>query len=248
MSAIVGLLFDDAVFIGTDTLATRPYLAGEAELKPFNFVHKAFHLPHFKSAFAYTGYQLVGAKFYEYISQRFVGKDINSIVSVGLQLFKTMIDTSELAGFFATVYLYGYDDNLKKFKGYRAHLGHEDGESYTWIPLRSYAEIPEQVSFVMQPPVEEYWDKIPQYFPEKHSGLTYEEFVERIVILQKYEDYERAPNEQVGIGGEVVITTLYLTQNNHFVISTIVVHQFPDKDTVGNYMMELLEIQNTANQ
>lgn len=248
MSAIVGLLFDEAVFIGTDTLATRPYQQGDTELKPFNFVHKVFQLPHFKSAFAYVGYQHVGARFYQYLSQMFVGKDINSIISVGLDHFKTIIDASELAGYYATVYLYGYDDNVKKFKGYRAHLGHEDGEIYTWIPLRSFTESPGETVFVMSPPVEGYWDKIPRFFPEKEGGLTYEELVERLVILQKYEDGDRAPNEQVGIGGEVVLTTLYISQNHLFAASTNVVHQFFDKETVGNYMMDLLTIQNGENR
>ncbi|GAB3048238.1 hypothetical protein GCM10027185_60090 [Spirosoma pulveris] len=77
MSAIVGLLFDEGVFIGTDTLATRPYQKGDLDLKPFNFVPKVFHLPQLKCVFGCIGYQNIGAKLYEFITQRFVGRDIN---------------------------------------------------------------------------------------------------------------------------------------------------------------------------
>ncbi len=248
MSAIVGLFFDEVVFIGTDTLATRSYQEGDVELKPFSFVPKVFHLPQLKCAFGCIGYQNIGAKLYEFITQRFIGKDINSIVNVGLWSFKKFVDEAELAQLPSSIYLYGYDHTLKKFKGYRAHFGQDEGDTYTWIPLRSYTELPDNNVFVMVPPVEVYWEKLKLLFPEKESCITYQEFIERLVIIQKDEDDERAPNEQVGIGGDIVLTTLYMTQNNHFGISSEVAYEFPDKENVGEYMMELLEIQNASNR
>lgn len=238
MSAFVGLLFDDVVFLGTDTLASRPYQEVDGELKPLMFVPKVFHLPQLKCAFGCTGYQNIGVKFYEFITQRFVGKDISSIVNVGLQLFKKMVDESEYAKLYASLYLYGYDDTLKKFKAYRTYIG-PDELVPSWIKLRAFSEMPEQMIFVMKPEVKDYDKKMTELYPDE-PAIDFREFIRRLVVIQREEDDKQPPNQQVGIGGDIVLTTLGHNEGGHFVISSEVIHKFSDKEQVGDYMMRLL--------
>lgn len=219
MSALVSLFFDNAVLIGTDTLASRPYQEGNADLKPLMFVQKVFHLPHLKSVVACLGSYQVSSKFYEFVNQRFVGKDINSISIVGLEAFRKFLEETSFTKHSASIYLYGYDDSLKKFIGYRAHFGPNHEETYKWIPLRSSSELLGQPIFIMQPPVDDCWGKLDLLFAKVEAGMSYEQFIERIMIIQKNEDAERTANQQVGIGGDIVLTRLYINDSGNFTIS-----------------------------
>ena len=51
----------------------------------------------------------------------------------------------------------------------------------------------------MQPPVDDCWEKLDLLFPEVEGGMSYEQFIERTMIIQKDEDAERLANQQVGL-------------------------------------------------
>lgn len=93
--------------------------------------------------------------------------------------------------------------------------------------------------FVMKPEVEHYDKKLTELYPDE-PAINFKEFIRRLIAIQKEEDAKQQPNQQVGIGGDIVLTTLALNGNGNFVISYEVIHKFSDKEQVGDYRMRLL--------
>lgn len=234
MSAITAMFFDGIVFIATDTLATTRHNTPNNTLRPLLFVPKVFHLPHLKCVFAGIGDQVVSAMFYEFITQKFIGRDINSIVNVGLDLFQTMINASERHSMSGSIYLYGYDDREKKFKGFRTHIG-SDRPKPDWIKMRAFNELPGQQVILMSPPVDDYYEKASRDWTK--PKMKSEDFVSRMVIIQKDEDDQRDDGERVGVGGDVVLTMAYLSNEGNLTITSEVRHEFADKEADGFEML-----------
>lgn len=229
MSAIVGILKRDMAYVATDTLARDLFQEGDTYVKPSHFASKTFHLPQFKSIFGVTGYQAVGLVFYEFLTQRCIGSYINSIVNIDPEIFREEIQIKHSIPLHGTIYLYGVDNNSNEFKGYWLPVNKQD-EPMTWRPLK-YTE-QDTFAMAMVPQVDNWSDQIIEG-PNK----TMVDLMNELVIIQKRDDESKPIEQQVGIGGEIVVTQIAHTEEGKLIICSFVTHTFSDYDKHFDMML-----------
>ncbi|WP_149244310.1 hypothetical protein [Dyadobacter sp. 32] len=232
MSAIIGILYDQMVKIGADTYAHQPFQVGDKLARHHNFSSKVFLLPHIRSAFACTGMQRFGNLFYEFVQTAVVGKDINCILNLDMTLFDGFVKTRESQLVYGHIYAYGFDFIRGKFRG--AYLFYGEGFDGNWLPLTSNSDV-DHPRYVVVPAVEDFIEKLDQKYPDE--SLSVDAFIVAGIQLQRQEDLARELSAQVGIGGEIILTTLGFNGENNFTIISEVVYEFPDKDEIGEMML-----------
>ncbi|MGN7885413.1 hypothetical protein [Dyadobacter sp. 22481] len=233
MSSVIGILFDDVVKIGTDTYAHQPYQLGDVYVRHHNFCSKIFQLPQLRSVFASTGSQLLGNLFYEFVQTRLVGKDINCLLNIDPKVFREFVISRQVTQVFGHIYAYGFDFITGKFCGSYLYFSTEEAE-WSWHNLTSNSGSGDP-HYVVNPPVDDLFCKLERDYPDK--DLTADEFVVAAIRLQRHEDLARDLGTQVGIGGEIILTTLGFNSSGNFVIGTEIVYVFPDKDQIGELML-----------
>lgn len=226
------MLYDEFVAIGTDTLACHPYREGDKCLEPLLFTTKVYHLPHLKSAFACTGYQILGFKFYEFVNRFIIGKDLNGLLQADIGELKKFMDFDNQR-FGGRLFVYGFDETLGVFRGSHCRISERDTEN-VWTEIKSNSQI-DGVSFVLQPLFDKLHEEIENSLPD---SAKHKEYIKTAITIQKQKDSKMPLNEQVGIGGDIVFTQMFLTEENKFMIASEVIYEFPDKEEIGEIMMK----------
>lgn len=224
------MLYDDQVIIGSDTLACKPWEMGEPSLQPVYFTSKVYHVPHLKSALGSTGHHFIGNGFYEFL-RSYIGTDIQSILEIDLLRVINELKKLGPENALGTIFLYGFDRSENKFRGYYLFID----LSKTSAEWRELGSMEQEDGFLTKPLVDDITNKISQTFPDEElDGVS---LVKRIIFIQKQEDDQRPGNEQVGIGGDIVLTWMGFNGDN-FKITSEVIYSFPDKEVVFKKMLE----------
>lgn len=230
MSSIVALLYDDQVLVGSDTLACKPWEEGETSLQPLFFTSKVYHLPHLKSVLGSTGYHFIGNGFYEFL-RKYIGTDIQSILEIDLDIVVNEFRKAGPADAFGTIFLYGFDNSANIFKGFFLFIDLSKS-TFEWKEIDSMEK---EGGFLTKPQIDDLTNKLNQTFPDEElDGVS---VIKRIVCIQKQEDDKKPGNEQVGIGGDIVLTWMGFNGDN-FKITSEIIYSFPDKQAVFKKMLE----------
>jgi hypothetical protein len=223
MSAFIGVYTDNWVCMGTDTLVRHPTGLNDRAINPKSFASKVYHLPQFKSAFGVTGYQQLGVAFYLYLHEHCIGTDINSIWKIPVKLFIAYLNEHFDQKVEGTIYLYGIDANSNLFKAYQLPVYRND-ELSEWNILRNYND---DGAFCIRPAIDvEDWHKADDAVA---GDIHIETLITELIKIQKVNDERRPVIEQVGIGGEIIITNMQFGVAG-FSVSSRVVHKFEDFD------------------
>jgi hypothetical protein len=223
--AIAAILTESGACIATDTLARAPYQEGDEELKPLMFAALVQHLPQFKACFACYGHQLVATSFYLFAMQKAVGRDINSLIEIDPKHFADFLRKQapgqEQSG---VIFLFGLNLSTGKMQGYRLPVNRQ-GVEMAWTPI---GDLSVENELVIHPTIEEYADQYAEAMA-KYEKSTSTDQVKEIVILQRKADSERPVSERMGIGGEILVTSLGInTITGVFSIITEVVYTWDD--------------------
>ncbi|WP_159467350.1 hypothetical protein [Dyadobacter sp. 3J3] len=229
MSAIVGILLDDQVMLGSDTLACKPWEEGELRLTPAYFTSKVYHVPHLKSLFGITGFHFIGNTFYDFLRQ-YIGLDIRSILEIDLAKFAVELRKVGIDDAFGTIFLYGFDDKESIFKGYYLFMDLCKTD-FQWKKLPSFKD----GELLTKPAVSGITNKMELVF--QNEELNAKSIIKRAISIQKSEDDQRLASQQVGIGGDIVWTWMGYNGSNFSIISEVI-YTFPDKKEAFKIMLE----------
>jgi hypothetical protein len=120
--------------------------------------------------------------------------------------------------------LFGYSDIEKRFKGFKLVVELEDNLEWQRVPHES---------LIFKPAVNNWRNKL----SAMGDIIDYSKLIVELMKIQKQEDEQKEPMEQVGIGGQIVITQLGFEESaNNITIVTRVAHQFDDYVELGNKM------------
>ncbi len=224
MSSFIGVYGDNWAYLGTDTLVRHPTGPNDQVINPKSFASKVYHLPQFKSAFGVTGYQQLGVAFYLYLHEHCIGTNIDSIRKMPVMLFISYLTKHFGEEVNGTIYLYGIDSESNIFKAYQLPV-YRDGEPIEWNVLRNYND--DRV-WCIKPSIDtEDWHEAEDAAVGDDGNV--ETLITELMKIQKRNDAQRPLTEQVGIGGEVIITQMQFGEAG-FSISSRVVHKFEDFD------------------
>lgn len=216
MSSFIALINNKNAWIATDTLCSFAPTGNETTLVPRNFTCKSFSLPQFKSIFAVTGTLQLGLCFFTHTAEFTYGTDIESLVGIDLKHFKEKLQSSYEQSPTGTIYLIGYSQGEDKFRGYKLIVNKE--AAFGWEELPSDG-------LIFKPGFDNWEDKMLAFGENK----TVERFVTNLMTLQKQEDIVKPIEEQVGIGGEIVLTNLEMNEQTKTLVTvTQIVHKFDD--------------------
>ncbi len=225
MTAFIGIIEKDYAVIGSDTLSTYPLKPGEKELEPRSYTCKTFLLPHFKSAFSVTGILQLALSFHSFMVESALGIDIDSIINIDLIHFKQKINTNYTQFPSGTIYLVGFSYSAKCFKSFKLVV--ENDNELFWH------KFPDN-SFIAKPLVEDWESKLSQ----SGESSNYSNIIVKLMQIQKKEDEQKSVSEQVGIGGEVLITQLHYNEETNLVtMVTTIPFEFDDFDAKGERIM-----------
>ena len=127
----------------------------DTQLRPRSYSCKTFLLPQFKSAFATTGVLQIGLCFFNFMVESAYGIDIDSLVNIDLKYFQQQLKldyknlNSDLKG---TIYLFGYSNVSKRFKGFKLLVDLESTLEWQAFPSEG---------FMFKPVIDNWEDKIP---------------------------------------------------------------------------------------
>lgn len=222
MTAINIFLTKKNAIVYWDTLATNPLKKGDKKLKPKLYTNKVFVLPQFKSVFAVTGSLQLGLAYFKFLSESFIGMDVDSIKNIELKYFKTFLKENYNLKLFGKIYLIGFSVKEKIIKGFKLEIN-IDG-IFVWNEI--------QEGLLIKPEVE----NIETFF------LTQENidngFVQ-LMISQKEEDHQKRIEDQVGIGGEILKTNLIISDINQLLIESKMIYKFDDYENLGEEMLNI---------
>lgn len=216
MSAVFSIIHKTEAILAADTLCSFKPSNNDTILLPRSFTCKIFFLPQFKSSFAITGTLQAGLCFFSFMVEFTYGRDIDSLTGISLDDFRSKLKSDYDEYPTGTIYLIGYSLFDETFKGYKLIIGPE--ENFEWI------QIP-QGNLMFKPVVDD-WDQKLTIDPPR---LTYQEFVIDLMKLQKTEDEMKSISNQVGIGGEIVYSYLFIdNESKKFNVLTQIIYQFDD--------------------
>lgn len=216
MSSFIAIINNRNAWLATDTLCSFVPTGSEPRLVPRNFTCKTFALPQFKSVFAVTGTLQLGLCFFAHTVEFTYGTDIESLVGIDLKHFKEKLNSSYEQTPTGTIYLIGYSEDKEIFRGYKLVAGPE--ATFAWEELPSDG-------LIFKPAIANWEDKMTAMGENK----TVEQFVINLMTLQKQDDIEKNINEQVGIGGEIVLINLEMNEQSKTLVTfTQIIHRFDD--------------------
>ncbi|SJZ67908.1 hypothetical protein SAMN04488128_1011164 [Chitinophaga eiseniae] len=228
MSAIIAYTTKNYIVIATDTLS---HTKGKDALIPCNFTSKTYYLPQQQSCFAILGFLGLAAQFYTFANEKIVAKDVGSLISICQQSFLQFLDASACPGeHVGTIYLFGYCTVKKGLRNFRLTI------------TKSAIDIEEkgEREFFLKPEIKNTSEVMNRdiHLAQQIGEL---EFVKQKMIemmgLQVAEDRELPVIEQVGIGGQIQITTMFITEQGTISYLVEMVHTFEGFDQVYEQML-----------
>jgi hypothetical protein len=181
MSALNFSLQEDMVIIATDTLA----LSAETN-RPSHFQTKFYPVPHLEGIICGTGISQFIAKWALQVQTSMLVKDIPHLDEFTTeQLRKLWKEFHHRGEFTNTIYHFGYDVSLGKFRG------------YAYRSEKNFASEELVYGLGTKPPV-------PDFVP---TGNPVDDF-KNLISIQRKEDLSRPQENRIGIGGDIQMVLL----------------------------------------
>jgi hypothetical protein len=208
MSALNFVLQEDMVMVATDTLA----LSGDTN-RPSHFQTKFYPIPHLDGIICGTGVSQFIAQWALQVQTSMLVKNIphlNEFTTEQLRKLWTELRLNDV--FTSTIYHFGYDADLEKFRG------------YVYRSEKNFISEELSYGFGTKPPV-------PNFKP---TGNPVDDFKE-VISIQREEDLSHPQENRIGIGGDIQLALLKPSQ-----ITIVHTHRFEDFEELYKQMCQEL--------